>query len=114
MDSNSVHEAALEGLSAMAEVFSFEHMLAHSSKAIAGALRTHRGLSDEALVWFSHHSEVDIQHAEEALLTIQEYVDYYEFDDDEARDVIDMAMRENVFIKRYFSTSALAEARDMV
>ncbi len=101
------------GLSVMTEVFSFEHMLAHTSSQIADFLAAHRDLSEATLIWFRHHSEVDIEHAEEALLTIQDYVDYYEFDEAEARDVIDLAMRENVYIKRYLSTEALADARDM-
>ena len=101
------------GLAAMAEVFSFEYMLAHTSTRIANALREHRGIPEDALIWFTHPSEVDIQHAEEALVTIQDYVDYYEFDDEEARDIIDMAMQENVFIKRYFGTHAHARAREM-
>ncbi len=101
------------GFAAMAEVFSFEHMLAHTSTRIATMLRRHRGLDDDALVWFSHHSEVDIVHAQEALLTLAETAEYYDFDFDEARDVADLTLRENVFIKRYFDPRALAEARHL-
>ena len=102
------------GFAAMLEVFSFEHMLAHSSTRIANMLANHRGLSEESLVWFRHHSEVDIQHAQEALLTIQETCEYYEFDEDEAQDIIDMSLRENVFIKRYFDTFALAQSQSFL
>jgi len=101
------------GFAAMAEVFSFEHMLAHSSTRIATMLSRHRGLDENALVWFSHHAEVDIVHAQEALLTLAETADYYDFDFDEARDVADLTLRENVFIKRYFDPRALAEARSL-
>lgn len=102
------------GLGAMAEVFSFEHMLAHSSTRIADMLATHRGLGEDALTWFRHHSEVDIGHAEEALLTIEETAEYYEFDFEEACDVIDLTMRENVFIKRYFDPETLAATRNLL
>ena len=91
------------GLAAMAEVFSFEHMLSRLSTPIADGLSRHRGLSEEALVWFRHHSEVDIQHAEEALDTIADYADYYGFSEAEAAGLIDAVMAENVFIKRYFA-----------
>ena len=101
------------GLAAMAEIFSFEHMLAHTSTRIADMLATQRGLDESALTWFRHHSEVDIAHAQEALLTIDETVEYYEYDIEEARDVIDLTLRENVFIKRYFDPKALPEARSL-
>ena len=101
------------GLAAMAEVFSFEHMLAHTSTRIANMLARQRGLDEAALTWFRHHSEVDIEHAKEALLTIDDTVEYYEYDFEEARDVIDLTLRENVFIKRYFDPKALAEARSL-
>ncbi len=101
------------GLGALVEVVSFEYMLSRVSSRIARFLNDHRGISSEDLVWFTHHSEVDIQHAEEGLDTIQEYVTYYQFSEDEARDIIDMSMRENVFIKRYFGIKAAAESRGM-
>ncbi len=101
------------GLGALVEVVSFEYMLSRVSSRIARFLSTHRGISDHDLVWFTHHSEVDIQHAEEGLDTIAEYVSHYAFSEDEARDIIDMSMRENVFIKRYFGIKAAAAARGM-
>jgi hypothetical protein len=56
---------------------------------------------------------VDIEHAKEALITIADYVSYYEFEEQEARDIVDMALQENVFIKRYFGTHAHANLREM-
>ena len=91
------------GLSAMVEVFAYEHMLAHQSGRIAGFLSAHRGLSAEALIWFTHHSEVDIRHAQEALETLRDYLGYYEFSEPEARAIIDGTLAENTFIKRYFA-----------
>ena len=98
------------GLAARVEVFSFEYMLAHASTRIANMLAEQHGLSEESLIWFRHHSEVDIAHAQEALLSIDDTYRYYEFDEEEAKDIIDMALRENVFIKRYFDSFALAHS----
>lgn len=102
------------GLAAMVEVFSFEYMLAHASIRIADMLAKQRGLCENSLIWFRHHSEVDIAHAQEALLTLDDTVAYYDFDEEEAKDIIDMALRENVFIKRYFDTFALAQSLDFL
>jgi len=98
------------GLAAMAEVFSFEYMLAHASSRIANMLSTQRNIEEKGLIWFRHHSEVDILHAQEALLTLDDTYEYYGFEEEEAKDIIDMALRENVFIKRYFNPFALAQS----
>ena len=63
---------------------------------------THRGLPARALAWFTHHSEVDIRHAEQGLADLEAYARYYDFDDDEALTIVEMALRENVFTRRYF------------
>ena len=99
------------GLSALVQVSAFEWMLSRTAGGLGRALSTHRGLSDEALEWFALHSEVDIRHAEEALDNILEYVRAYDFDDEEARTLIEIALRENLFIKRYFGELALARVR---
>jgi pyrroloquinoline quinone (PQQ) biosynthesis protein C len=101
------------GLSALVEVVSFEYMLSRVSSRIGRFLKKQCDLTDEQLEWFFHHSEVDIQHAEEGLDTIEDYIAYYEFDPQEAQDIIGTAMRENVFIKRYFGIEAAARARGM-
>ncbi|MEC9073024.1 MAG: iron-containing redox enzyme family protein [Myxococcota bacterium] len=91
------------GLAVMVEVFSFEYCLARVSTPIANALASHRGLDEDTLIWFRHHSEVDIQHAEEALDTLVDYVQYYEFSEAEAAGLIDAVMADNVMLKRYFA-----------
>ena len=60
------------------------------------------GLPARALEWFTHHSEVDIRHAEQGLDDLEAYVRYYEFADDEALTIVEMTLRENVFARRYF------------
>ena len=92
------------GFGLMVEVFSFEYMLSRISTPIATALREHRGLSAAAVEWFAHHSEVDIEHAEEAFVTLDDYIAHYDMDLDDAQTIADMVSRENLFIKRYFGT----------
>lgn len=91
------------GLAALCEVVAFEFMLSRVASRMERALETHRGLSPEALTWFHHHSEVDIAHAEQGLRHIEDYVHYYGFDEEDARSIIELTLRENVFIKRYFT-----------
>ncbi|MGE4178112.1 MAG: iron-containing redox enzyme family protein [Thermoleophilia bacterium] len=99
------------GLAALAEVVAFEFMLSRVSGRIARALAAHRGLSAETLGWFTHHSEVDVEHAAQGLDDLVEYVDYYDLVEDDALTIVEMALRENVFIKRYFGELSLPAAR---
>jgi hypothetical protein len=90
------------GLAALTEIVAFEYMLSRVSGRIARALAEHRGLPASALEWFTHHSEVDILHAEQGLTNLEAYVRYYELADDEALTIVEMTLRENVFTRRYF------------
>jgi len=94
------------GLAALVEVTAFEYMLSQIADRMATALMTHRGLSLAAVEWFTHHGLVDVAHAELGLRNIELYVDYYAIDDGDASTIIEIAMRENVFIKRYFAELA--------
>jgi pyrroloquinoline quinone (PQQ) biosynthesis protein C len=91
------------GLAALYEVVAFEFMLSRTASRIARALATHRGLLPEALTWFHHHSEVDIAHAQQGLQHIEEYVRYYEISEQEAADILDLTLRQNAFVRRYFA-----------
>jgi pyrroloquinoline quinone (PQQ) biosynthesis protein C len=73
-------------------------------------LTTYRKLSPDAVKWFSHHSEVDLQHAERGLTIVEDFIAYYELSADEAQTIAEITMRENVFIRRYFGEKALASA----
>jgi pyrroloquinoline quinone (PQQ) biosynthesis protein C len=90
------------GLAALAEIVAFEFMLSRLSGRFAGALAAHRGLPAAALTWFTHHAEVDLGHAEQGLADLEAYVHYYEFTDDEALTIVEMALREDVFTRRYW------------
>jgi pyrroloquinoline quinone (PQQ) biosynthesis protein C len=94
------------GLSALCEVVAFEFMLSRVARRIERTLATHRGLAPEALRWFHHHSEVDIAHAEQGLQHLVAYVGYYGFSDDEARGIIELTLRDNVFARRYFAQAS--------
>lgn len=90
------------GLAALCEVVAFEFMLSRLASRIERALETHRGLPPEALRWFHHHSEIDIAHAEQGLQHIADYVRYYGFAANEARSIVELTLRDNVFTRRYF------------
>jgi heme oxygenase-like protein len=90
------------GLVALAEIVAFEYMLSRVSSRIARALAKHRGLPAAALEWFTHHSEVDIRHAEQGLADLEAYARYYDFGDDEVLTLVELTLRENVFTRRYF------------
>lgn len=95
------------GLTVLLEVTCFEWMLSRLATRIATFLSRHRGLSNESLRWFTHHSEVDVRHAAEGLDAVIEYARFYEFDDSDFRSILDITFRENVFIKRYFVQPAI-------
>jgi pyrroloquinoline quinone (PQQ) biosynthesis protein C len=96
------------GLATLVEVVAFEFMLSRVASRIARALARHLRLSSSTLEWFTHHSEVDIRHAEQGIDNVLSYVRYYGFSDEDALTICGMALRENVFIKRYFGEKALA------
>ena len=100
------------GLAALTEIVAFEYMLSRVSDRIARALATHRRLPEPALEWFTHHSEVDIRHAEQGLADLEAYVQYYEFPADEALTIVEMTLRENVFARRYFRDFVAPSAGD--
>lgn len=102
------------GLAALAEIVAFEYMLARVSGRLARALAAHRGLPAAALTWFTHHSEVDVRHAAQGLADLDAYVRYYDLADDEALTIVELALRDGVFARRYFRdfvTAAVGEPR---
>jgi pyrroloquinoline quinone (PQQ) biosynthesis protein C len=96
------------GLASLVEVVAFEFMLSRLASRISRALAREMGLSADTLEWFTHHSEVDVRHAEQGLDNVLSYIRYYAFTDEDALTICDMALRENVFIKRYFGEDAPA------
>jgi hypothetical protein len=99
------------GLAALGEVVAFEYMLARLAGSMARALATHRRLGPTALAWFTHHSEVDLRHAEQGLAALEAYVDYYAVPEEEALTILDLALRPNPFIRRYFAVRRQPGAR---
>jgi hypothetical protein len=96
------------GLAALCEITAFEFMLSRVAGRIARALATYCGFGPVTLEWFTHHGEVDIRHAEQGLDNLAAYICYYEFSEEDALTTIEMTLRENVFIKRYFGELARA------
>jgi hypothetical protein len=96
------------GLATLTEVVAFEFMLSRVASRIARFLADRLGLTTGALEWFTHHSEVDIKHAEQGIDNVVSYAGYYGFSDADALTICGMALRENVFVKRYFGEKALA------
>ena len=102
------------GLSAMCEINAFEYMLSRVSGSIATALAQHRKLDHDTLLWFTHHSVVDVQHAEEGFQSIDDFVEYYEFSEEDAQTIVEMSLRENTYIKRYFGDISQGRAAGML
>lgn len=100
------------GLSAMIEVTAFEYMLSRVADRMAAALATHRGLGAHAIEWFTHHGTVDVGHAEVGVRNLDTYVDYYAIDERDATTILDMTMRENAFLKRYFADVTVVQHSD--
>lgn len=98
------------GLAALAEIVAFEFMLSRVAGRIARALAQHRGLPAAALEWFTHHSEVDVRHAEQGLADLAAYVVYYDMTEDEALAIVELALRDDVFARRYFGYRSPAGA----
>lgn len=102
------------GLVALVGICAFEFMLSRVAGRIAAALAAHRGLSPRALEWFTHHAEVDVGHAEQGFANLEAYAGYYGMSEEEACTLAGMAMRENVFVKRYFGELSLAQAQSFL
>jgi pyrroloquinoline quinone (PQQ) biosynthesis protein C len=102
------------GLAAMVEIEAFEFMLSRVASRIARALIAHRMLSSETVKWFTYHSEVDIAHAEQGLGNLEAYIAYYKISFDDALTIAEIAMHENVFVKRYCGEDALGRVIERV
>lgn len=90
------------GLNVMLEVIGFEWFLSREASNLGNALKKGLSLTQESLIWFYHHSEVDIAHAEEGLDALVEYVTYYDLDAETVEIIGEITFRENIFLKRYF------------
>ena len=65
------------GFSGLVEVVAFEEFLARTSGHFAELFQTHGGWPAAALGWFHHHSEVDLQHAEEGFSHVAAFVAHH-------------------------------------
>ncbi|HSF01708.1 MAG TPA: iron-containing redox enzyme family protein [Solirubrobacterales bacterium] len=103
------------GLAALGEIVAFEYMLSRTAGSVARALTTHLGLGLPALAWFTHHAEVDRAHADQGMAAVLAYVGYYHMPQEDALTLLELALRPNPFLKRYFApqggSGILAEGR---
>lgn len=97
------------GLHMLLEVSSFEWMLSRLATRMGDFFTNHGGCKKDDLLWFYFHAEKDIQHAEEALDTIVDYVDYYGISTEEVSMIIDVVFRENIYMKHYFPNRSLLD-----
>lgn len=98
-------------LSVLLETMGFEFMLSRCSSEIAAALENHYAIPKPALHWFALHSEVDIRHAEEGLIIIQNYADFHQISDDLFRLIARLTLGENMFGRHYFPPSSRQSTR---
>jgi len=102
-----LHDSIKEvGLAVLCEITACEFMLIGVAGRIVQALALHCGLGPTTLEWFTHHSEADIQHAEQGLDNLMSYIRYHKFNETDALTTIEMTLGENIFIKRYFATQS--------
>jgi pyrroloquinoline quinone (PQQ) biosynthesis protein C len=99
------------GLAALVEIVGFEVMLSQVASEMASFLREFRALPDDALAWFTHHAEVDREHAEQGKRALCEYVEHYRFVLGEALTIVDATLDQNIYLARYFGPGAAAAAR---
>jgi pyrroloquinoline quinone (PQQ) biosynthesis protein C len=109
----SIAFAALRdlGLAILLATVAFEFFLSRHSSKIGRALEEHYGIPKQDLEWFDLHSEVDIRHAEEGLITIQEYLTFHQIDDVRLEFIIRRAFAENVFCQKYFPDDPMLKAK---
>ena len=98
------------GLAAFCEVVAFEYMLARLAGRISAFLASHRGLGPAALRWWTEHADVDVQHAAEGLEDLETYARYYGLTGQDGLAIVELTLRENVFLRRYFRDRVPATA----
>jgi len=99
------------GLAALVEIVGFEVMLSQVAAEMARFLREHRGLPEAALAWFTHHAEVDLEHAEQGKRAVCEYAEHYRFVLADAVAIADATLDQNIYLARYFGAGSAAAAR---
>jgi pyrroloquinoline quinone (PQQ) biosynthesis protein C len=90
------------GLAVLVEVVAFEYVLSQCAGEIGQSLEQQRHMTKDKVVWLSHHGIVDIAHAQEGIDNILRFMNAYSINDERAETIIQMALREDIFSKRYF------------
>ena len=98
-------------LAVLLETMSFEFMLSRCSSELAAALANRYGIAKTALHWFALHSEVDLRHAEEGVIVIQDYVAFHRISETLFADVAQVALGDKLFVRHYFPPSSRQRTR---
>ena len=93
------------GFAMLIEAVAFEFMLDRIGRRICDFLQRHRGLPKYALCWFNRAS--NSSRAAHGLNDILVYAECYRDRLAAADEIVDAALGENVFVKRYFGWRAL-------
>ena len=93
------------GLVVLIEAAAFEHLLSQHAPLIGRALHQLYGLPEPALRWFTLHGELDVRHAEESLVVLEEYSRFHHIGERQVQTLVHAALSPNPFIKRYFPAS---------
>ncbi len=96
------------GFAELVEAVAFEFLLDRMGRRISDFLQRHRGLPRPALGWFNRSGGSN--RSAQGLNDILTYSDGYRDDAAAAKWIVDIALSENVFVKRYFGWRALPSA----
>jgi pyrroloquinoline quinone (PQQ) biosynthesis protein C len=89
-------------LSVLLEVVAFEWFLSRTARSLGEAFQSLLSLETSDLEWFFHHSEVDIEHAQQGLEVLEAFVTEFAVDLDTLQNIAEITFRDNIYLKRYW------------
>ena len=92
------------GLEALIEAVAYEWMLAHVSSRIGTSLRNHYGFKETEIIWYRHHSEADVRHAEQGLDAILAYAQHHRLSPAQLTDSLARVLDARPFESAYFGS----------
>src|SRR5262249_13656992 len=100
-----------QGLAALCEAVAFDYLRSRIADRVAAALPAHRGLSPRALARLTAPPRGGPRPADRGLAEIAAYVRFHGIDPEDARAIVEAALRENLFVERYLGRRAAAPVR---
>jgi pyrroloquinoline quinone (PQQ) biosynthesis protein C len=92
------------GLDALIEAVAYEWMLAHLSSRIGAFLQDHYGFRETEIIWYAHHSEADIRHAEQGLDAILAYAQHHRLSPAQLTESLARVLNARLFASAYFAS----------